>query len=527
MKNRILCLVMALCMLFLIGCQPATPGSSASSGSTAGSTPPSSQLSTEPSQTEPTATEPSVTEPSVTEPPVTEPPATEPPATEPNFNTGSRDPVLAAPPAAEGPCHFYDDAVFIGDSVSIMLQRASNGQLGDALFLPVGSYGVHNATNYSGNNMTISYQGEARSIQDTLAATGKKKVFIMLGMNDIALYGIDHTIAEWDVLTQRILAAVPDMQIYIQSCTPINSDDQRGGLNNENMDAYNARLKEFAQSKGFGFVDVAPYFKDGTNGLAPIYCSDGFVHITATGVQTWINVLKAYAAEQEADAPVGGENPNPGPGPERDPVLAPPDAPADAVNFFNGVVFVGDSVTQGLQLECMRTGDLSGAIFLATKSFGLYNSLYTGFTHTFQGQEVTTEDALAKIGAKKVFLMLGMNDLVSTSPEYCIGMWEEKIARILDKNPDIEIYLQSGTPIYTGSETTNLTNANMDRYNVLLKEFADSHGYHYVDVASYLKDSTGGMADIYCSDNYVHLTSAGAQVWIKVLLAYVANEGAA
>ncbi len=215
----------------------------------------------------------------------------------PDPNAGPRDPVLLPPDVEDGVCRFYDDAVFIGDSVSIMLQQASEGLLGDALILTVRSYSVHIATD---NSLLIPYRGQEWQIQDVLAACGKKKLFIMLGMNDIA-YGVADTMAKWDIMIQRILDVVPDMQIHIQSCTPIYHEGQWGGITNANVNAYNAQLKEYAEARGFGFVNVGIYFKDSTEGLAPVYTSDSYIHINAAGAQLWVKVLKAYAAQFAQD----------------------------------------------------------------------------------------------------------------------------------------------------------------------------------------------------------------------------------
>ena len=41
-----------------------------------------------------------------------------------------------------------------------------------------------------------------------------------------------------------------------------------------------------------------------------------------------------------------------------------------------------------------------------------------------------------------------------------------------------------------------------------------------MDIASFLKDSDGGLAADYCSDSFVHLTEAGAYAWVQALKAY-------
>ena len=57
-----------------------------------------------------------------------------------------------------------------------------------------------------------------------------------------------------------------------------------------------------------------------------------------------------------------------------------------------------------------------------------------------------------------------------------------------------------------------------------LKSFADANGFTYIDVASALKDSTNGLASSYCSDGFVHLSPAGADVWIRILEEFAKNH---
>lgn len=210
-----------------------------------------------------------------------------------NPNAGPRDPVLQAPTTEAVPASFFDDAVFIGDSISLKLSyyAGETGLLGNAKFLVRGSYGVANGVF---DKLLLSWQGQEMTVEDAVKATGAKKAFIMLGMNDIALYGVDKTLTHWEKLLERIRSKNPDVQIYIQSMTPVWTGGEKGDLNTALTEKYNAELKPFAESHGCKFIDVAPYMKDSTGGLATPYCSDKYVHVTDAGADTWIKVLKAY-----------------------------------------------------------------------------------------------------------------------------------------------------------------------------------------------------------------------------------------
>lgn len=225
-------------------------------------------------------------------PPPTEPPATKPPATQPPSGL-SREPVLAPPTVETVDASFFDDAVFVGDSVSLKLSyyADSSGRLGNAKFLVQGSYGAANAVS---NRLLMSYQGKKLDLESAVQATGAKKLFIMLGMNDIAIYGVSKTIENWRTMLGRILEKSPDIKIYIQSMTPIYTGGEVGGLNNKRADEFNQALEAFARENGYTYIDVASYMKDSTGGLAAKYCSDEYVHIRTEGAKVWVSVLRAF-----------------------------------------------------------------------------------------------------------------------------------------------------------------------------------------------------------------------------------------
>lgn len=222
----------------------------------------------------------------------TKPPATEPPPTKPPV-VDNGPPVLQPPTAETVSASFFDDAVFVGDSVSLKLSyyASSSGRLGSAKFLVQGSYSARNAVS---NELLMSYQGKKLDLASAVAATGARKLFIMLGMNDIAIVGVEKTIQNWRTMLGRIFEKCPDIEVYIQSMTPIWTGGEVGGLNNDRADQFNEALKVFARENGYTYIDVASYMKDKTGGLASKYCSDNYVHITTAGASAWVSVLRAF-----------------------------------------------------------------------------------------------------------------------------------------------------------------------------------------------------------------------------------------
>ena len=196
-------------------------------------------------------------------------------------------------------------------------------------------------------------------------------------------------------------------------------------------------------------------------------------------------------------------------------------AGGDPETFFDDAAFIGDSISLKLQRYHSANGTFGKAVFLTAGSYSVYHAVNDSLFLTYQGQQMSPEDALAACGAKKVFILLGMNDLGMAGVEGTMDNWAKMLQRIREKNPDIAIYIQSGTPIHPNGEKTKLNNANMDRYNELLKAFAKEQDCYYVDIASAMKDANGALKDSFCSDAYVHLTDEACAAWAQVLKDYI------
>lgn len=201
---------------------------------------------------------------------------------------------------------------------------------------------------------------------------------------------------------------------------------------------------------------------------------------------------------------------------------------SDSESFFDGAVFVGDSITLGLRnfVTSERNAGhecLGKAKFLTEGCMGYSNTIRGIGTKDsihpkYEGREMYIEDALALIKADKVFIMLGMNDFCIYSVKEGIGNAEKCINRIKEKNPGIGIYIESVTPAL--SDRGSFNNANIDKFNTALKKFCEENGYSYVDVASVMKDSNGALISSYCGDPEVmgiHMTYEGCRVWVDYL----------
>ena len=195
---------------------------------------------------------------------------------------------------------WFDDAVFVGDSVTLGLSYYAEdnpGVLGGAQFFCAGSLGYESSLWELDNEIAVHpyYEGEMVLSEDCAVITGAKKVFIMLGMNDVGLYGVDEAMEDCAELVGRILSKSPDVDIYLQSVTPILEGFDQGDLNNDTLREFNSMLKSFCEENGYTYLDVFSVMVDGEGNLNAKYCGDPEamgIHFNDAACQLWIDYLK-------------------------------------------------------------------------------------------------------------------------------------------------------------------------------------------------------------------------------------------
>ena len=212
-----------------------------------------------------------------------------------------KEPSKAAADGEGVDASWFDDAVFVGDSITVGLYNyAENGSLGDAEFLAKQCMGFYSVMAGTDDDAGIhpEYRGELVMVEDAIQEIGKKKVFIMLGMNDICFCGPEATVNAMLQFTDNILEKNPDVTFYIQTVTPMLADKVRDDyLNNDNIAEYNRLAKQACEEKGYYFLDIASVMDDGAGNLREDYCSDGQdagFHFNNDGITAWVDYLKTH-----------------------------------------------------------------------------------------------------------------------------------------------------------------------------------------------------------------------------------------
>ena len=201
---------------------------------------------------------------------------------------------------------WFQDAAFVGDSVSVMLEmyNSGSGRLGSPACFCAVSLSQQNAMAYAaGDERLPEYpkgSGQHPRVEDGVAASGANKVYVMLGMNCIA-GGVDRACQALVTLIDEILAKSPQAAILVESVTPMTASSPRadGSLNNETIGAFNARMMEICRERGWYFVNVAEAVSDENGFLRDEYSGDQAmgIHFNYNGGEVWTDYLLTHVPE--------------------------------------------------------------------------------------------------------------------------------------------------------------------------------------------------------------------------------------
>ena len=197
------------------------------------------------------------------------------------------------PESERATSEYFDDAVFIGDSLTTGIQ----------LYDVMSGTTVLAATGISLSSITTSQvistpEGNNITVLEALARGQYKKVYIMMGANGVGFLAEEQTLELYSAFIDEVKAICPDSIIYIQSILPVNEPKyaQRygGPMTNQIIDRLNGELVKLAGEKSCLYLDVAQIFRD-ENGHMPEGSTPDGIHLYSAGYTAWFDYLKTHA----------------------------------------------------------------------------------------------------------------------------------------------------------------------------------------------------------------------------------------
>ena len=204
---------------------------------------------------------------------------------------------------------FYDDSVFFGDSRMEAFQRYAHGvRQTDGTFLKkvtivaAESISLFAASrSYPSSDILYYYRGRRLQMYAVAERVNPAKIFIMLGLNDPIAAKPDKGIEYVTAIISRMKETVPDAEVYFFSETPVTEyygEKKDRPEYQDQLDVYNAILKETCETNGAHYIEISEYLKGEDNYLRLDYSSDKVCHLNDDGIAVWIQCMKDYAQQQ-------------------------------------------------------------------------------------------------------------------------------------------------------------------------------------------------------------------------------------
>lgn len=186
-------------------------------------------------------------------------------------------------------------------------------------------------------------------------------------------------------------------------------------------------------------------------------------------------------------------------------------------SWFSQVSFVGDSLTQGMQMY--DTG-LPGAMFCAYRGVGP-NAIVNGTScKRADGVAEVPLDALTAQQPKAVYLLLGTN-VLGTDSDYTsfLTYYRLMLDMISQALPNTKIYVQSITPVRpeVSQKSPGLYKERLCEINDALSAIALEKGCTFLNLWEALADENGDLIEEYAQPDGYHLLPAGYDAWVDYL----------
>ena len=182
--------------------------------------------------------------------------------------------------------------------------------------------------------------------------------------------------------------------------------------------------------------------------------------------------------------------------------------------FDSTVAFIGDSRTQGF---IMYNG-LKEVQDYSYIGLMVDTAVTKKFVKTDDGNKITLLEDMKNKNIKKVYIMLGVNELGWSYPEVFKLKYGELIDSIREVKPDCEIYLQSIIPVTKSKSNSDdiYNNSKIAKYNEYIKEVAKDKNVNYLDVKSVMIDSDGNLPEGASTDG-IHIGKNYCEKWLEYL----------
>jgi lysophospholipase L1-like esterase len=234
--------------------------------------------------------------------------------------------------------------------------------------------------------------------------------------------------------------------------------------------------------------------------------------------------------------PTLSPSPEPTPSPTPEPITEERLDSGEFDSYFDDTLFLGDSITEAFSGFIRSLRETDACTLGTAKLFGVRGmnvsiacrdeASPSGRSFRYAGKPVSVTELINICAPKRVFIMLGSNDITDRPWDMVGAQFAQLIDTIHEKCPGVEIVMQSIPPIMR--PYCELKGMPIDVYNsfngTVLSEVCRDHDAELLDFSDMLKDGNGYLREDLCYDQQYHLTKKGELIWVRALRLYAAQQ---
>lgn len=191
-------------------------------------------------------------------------------------------------------------------------------------------------------------------------------------------------------------------------------------------------------------------------------------------------------------------------------------------SYFDDALFVGDSITAGIQSYAL----MKNASVVAFTGINTDTIMTREVIRNDAGELETMPQAISRCqNVKKVYVMLGANGVAWIGKENFVKNYGVFLDTIRQQHPDADIYVQSILPVTASKEESDprFANSKIREYNAALQDMAQEKKYYYLNVAEAFADENGCLPEEASPTDGMHFGPKYYEVWFEYLKNHVAN----
>lgn len=194
---------------------------------------------------------------------------------------------------------YFDDAIFIGDSISVGLRVY--GILPNQNVLAEQNVNIMNLINDTPVYRTSGAEKKTvfQAINERMPNPGK--IYILIGANGIPGLTNEAHIQYYGQLIDRLKKSYPNAMIYAETVTPITKDSKyiRDVFNTEKINDFNERLYKMAEEKGIYYLNVQEVLRDENGYLISDYNAGDGMHLKSNGHKAMYQYYVTHAVQSD------------------------------------------------------------------------------------------------------------------------------------------------------------------------------------------------------------------------------------